>query len=91
MYKCNECGATFSHPHVRYERHGFDFAPYETVSECPECFGSDFEEVKDDDGEGFYLCEKCGKTFDVPRDLYGIGDVCPFCGYWGFKECDYGE
>lgn len=52
MYRCDNCGAKFYSPEIRYERHGLDRPPYERVECCPECGVSgmiDFEREDEQD------------------------------------------
>jgi hypothetical protein len=46
MYKCLDCGRTFSTPKYWQETHGLDYGPYEQFSGCPFC-GGDYEDAGD--------------------------------------------
>lgn len=43
MYKCDDCGETFSAPRIVVETHGLSTPPYEKYSVSP-CCGSGYEE-----------------------------------------------
>lgn len=59
MFRCNECGHVFDEPETWNECRGefWGVMSYETMAGCPECYSTDFEELKSnkldlDDEEG---------------------------------------
>lgn len=45
MYKCKECDAEFEEFKVNVETHGLEHGPFEELSVCPNCGGSDVVEM----------------------------------------------
>ncbi len=68
MFYCKTCKQKFQKPKTVWESHGLDHPPYERVSLCPLCGGTDIHPApthcrccgaKLYDTIGEYCCEKC--------------------------------
>lgn len=85
MYKCKECGYSFSTPKTYSEdrtpggvSEGGSFI--ETWEGCPSCSCGDLIEFRE--------CDECGKFCDI-RDLTATsnGLICDLCLEEGDEEC----
>ncbi|MBP3705956.1 MAG: hypothetical protein J6J13_01730 [Clostridia bacterium] len=69
MYYCTDCGKKFDTCKVSYERHGFEFAPFEEFLFCPYCSSDRIKELK------VRYCRCCGKKLTDFKRWY-CNDEC---------------
>jgi len=64
MYKCTDCGETFSFPERTRENHNLLCAPYEIYYVCPKCKGQNITEIRK------RYCRCCGKVLQSRENDY---------------------